>query len=101
MKRIDKQDYDNLKAIKDDFLLIFDSEWCVACKSLKLDLKKLPYQIEDLYIIDEEEDDRLNEIFNIEYLPTLVIIDNVKHKYNKIEGNKNIVKYLKNIYNGR
>ena len=76
---------------KDNLLLYFKASWCGSCRESNSYVKKISELKTDfkLYEIESDEDrDDIGSLFKVEFLPTLVVINETGYK--KYVGAKKI-----------
>jgi thioredoxin-like negative regulator of GroEL len=76
---------------KDNLLLYFKADWCGSCKESNQYIKKISESKKDfkLHEIESDEDrDDIGALFKVEFLPTLIIINETGYK--KYVGTKKI-----------
>jgi len=77
----------------ENILILFYADWCGHCSLIKPSLKKFVSLKDFHYIeIDSDKENKLQQLFNIEFLPTLIVIN--KGKKIKLEGINKIKKFI-------
>jgi thiol-disulfide isomerase/thioredoxin len=66
---------------KKDTIIFFQADWCHACKSIRPLVMEISDRIGiDVFYVNEDEE--LEQKFNVQYYPTLVFVkDNSPRKY--------------------
>ena len=80
----------------DKQILYFTAEWCGICKKLKPLMKRLSSEL-PIEFIDVEEDGNVADIFNVEFIPYLILIKG-EEIIGSIEGEFDEQK-LRNLWN--
>lgn len=74
----------------------FYGEHCGACKEVKPLIDKFSLSNDVCPLEDNEQNREAYELFNIEYLPTLILISEDFPTGKKFEGKKQVTNYLTN-----
>lgn len=81
---------------KNNLLLFFKANWCGSCREVKPFLPKIQESKQDytLYEIDcsQNENKDIEDLFKIEYLPTLIVLN--ESGYKRYVGTKKIKEIL-------
>jgi len=81
---------------KEKSLLFFYADYCEACHEARPIMEQIKnimsnYNFYDLDI-DDAKNDEISDAFKIDYMPTLIIVN--ENGYKKYEGQRKITKYL-------
>lgn len=81
---------------KEKSLLFFYADYCEACHETRPTMEQIreimsDYKFYDLDI-DDAKNDEVSDAFKIDYMPTLIIVN--ENGYKKYEGQRKITKYL-------
>ena len=81
---------------KEKSLLFFYADYCEACHETRPIIEQIKgimpdYKFYDLDI-DDAKNDEVSDAFEIDYMPTLIIVN--ESGYKKYEGQRKITKYL-------
>jgi len=77
-------------------LLYFYNNSCGNCKKLLSKVKIMENKNpESFFQFNTHEHTKISDSFDIEYVPTLIVIENKKYK--KLEGYKKIKKFYENV----
>ena len=86
---------DNIKNNKKS-IIYFYSKSCSHCKELKPKINLLEAKNKENYFaFNIYEDEKISDSFKIEYVPTLVIVEN--KKITKLEGYEEIEKFYETV----
>jgi hypothetical protein len=81
---------------KEKSLLFFYADYCEACHDTRPIMEQIKWIMPDYKFydldVDDAKNDEVTEMFEIDYMPTLIIINETGYK--KYEGQRKIIKYL-------
>jgi len=77
---------------KEKSLLFFNASWCPACQEIKPVIEQIKQSRPDYKFYNIEGDEDLEELFEIDYLPSLVVISETSYK--EYSGARQIKKLL-------
>lgn len=84
---------------KDKSLLFFYADYCEACHETRPIMEQIKSIMSDYNSyeldIDDAKNDEVSDAFEIDYMPTLIVIN--ESGYKKHEGQRKIIKYLASL----
>ena len=78
-------------------ILYFYSPNCIQCKEATESLKTLDNKF-NVRCIDGDKNSEICRKYNIEFYPTVVVLDNENNKLEQFSGAKKIINYVKKVF---